>query len=161
MAVNSLIVGGALALFLAFVAHPAAAQDIPDGGLSPQDVVQWLQAAGYQAEIEHNSDGRTEIRSASSGTTFRVYFYDCRGARCASLQFYAGFSMHGNFDLAKENDWNSTKRWTRVYMDKTDDPWIEMDVDLTPGGTYELLNDEFAIWRNMLEQFVKFIDFRS
>ncbi len=33
----------------------------------------------------------------------------------------------------------------RAYVDKVNDPWLEYDVDLTPGGSYELLKDEFGI----------------
>ena len=42
------------------------------------------------------------------------------------------------------NDWNSTKRWAKAYVDDKDDPWLQMDVDLSPGGTEEGLNDQFS-----------------
>ena len=56
------------------------------------------------------------------------------------------------------NDWNRDNRWARAYVDKVNDPWLEYDVDLTPGGTYEMLNDEFAIWRDTLGRFHKIVD---
>ena len=34
----------------------------------------------------------------------------------------------------------------------------EYDVDLTPGGSYELLKDEFGIWQDSLGRFRKFIN---
>jgi hypothetical protein len=56
------------------------------------------------------------------------------------------------------NDWNSNNRWVRAYSDSKNDPWLEMDVDLSPGGTKEGLDDEFAIWRDMLTDFKKYIN---
>ena len=66
---------------------------------------------------------------------------------------------HGTFDVVKANTWNSTERWVRVHSDKRNDPWLEMDVDLYPGGNYVLLKDEFTVWRDMLGHFTKYINF--
>ena len=55
------------------------------------------------------------------------------------------------------NDWNMNKRWVRAYVDKENDPWVEYDVDLAPGGTYEGLKDQFGIWQDALSHFRKFI----
>ena len=52
------------------------------------------------------------------------------------------------------NEWNRDNRWARGYYDSVNDPWVEYDVDLTPGGTYELLDDEFATWRSTLTRFM-------
>jgi Putative bacterial sensory transduction regulator len=51
------------------------------------------------------------------------------------------------------NEWNRDKRWCRGYFDRVSDPWVEEDVDLTPGGTYELLNDSFATFRHCVDDF--------
>jgi hypothetical protein len=74
------------------------------------------------------------------------------------MQFAAGFDTKGAFNPVKMNDWNRDNRWTRAYIDKANDPWLEMDIDLTPGGTFELLNDEFATWRSSFVRFKKFIN---
>ncbi len=174
----------ALVLVLTIAAHPAQAQytpaqnapsvqpqaqaapaattgTFPAGGLTTDDVAAWLRSLGYSAQITTLHDGSHEIRSASSGINFYIHFYDCHGPRCASLQFYAGFNTHGTFDVVKANTWNSTERWTRVHSDKRNDPWLEMDVDLYPGGNFVLLKDEFTIWRDMLGHFTKYINFRT
>jgi len=139
----------------------AQAKDIPEGGLTLAEVSSWLTDNGYQAKIETDDDGTRNIATSAEGAGFHIYLYDCKEDRCGSLQFSSGFSTKGAFDTAKMNEWNRTKRWARAYIDKVNDPWIEADVDLTPGGTYEILNDEFNIWKDTLTGFRKYIGWDS
>jgi hypothetical protein len=151
------LVACAAAIAVAALSTPASAKDLPAGGMTVAEVASWLQDAGYQAQVVTAANGQQTITSASSGTGFHVGFYDCQNQRCGSIQFFAGFNTKGALNPVKMNDWNSSERWARAYVDKVNDPWIEMDVDLTPGGTYELLNDEFATWRSVLARFRSFI----
>lgn len=144
-----------LALVLMLSAGTAAAKDIPAGGFTIDDVVAWLQAGGYRAQIVQGSSGERHVRSGSNGTDFGVYMFDCKDGRCGSIQFSAGFDTQGKFDTSRMNQWNRENRWARGYFDATNDPWIEMDVDLTPGGDYELLDDEFATWNSQLKRFTE------
>jgi hypothetical protein len=148
------IAAGALALALTSTAY---AKDIPAGGVTFQEVAAWLQSAGYQAKIEGTGSDQN-ITSSADGGPFHIYLYDCKAGRCGSLQFAEGFDTKGAFNAAKMNDWNQHNRWGRAYVDKVNDPWIEMDCDITPGGTYELLNDEFATWRSTLRNFRKQVE---
>jgi Putative bacterial sensory transduction regulator len=145
-------------LALAFAAPAAVAQPVPNGGLSAEDVAAWLQNAGYAAKIETERSGRKTIASSAEGLDFHISMYDCHnGPRCASLEFFIGFDTKGAFNATQMNEWNRDNRWVRAYVDKANDPWLEMDVDLSPGGTYEGLTDQFAIWRSELPDFKKFI----
>jgi hypothetical protein len=148
---------GALALTL--MCGAAEARDMPAGGLTIDDVVAWLQSGGYKAEVTSDNNGK-HVESASGGTNFGVYMYDCKDDRCGSIQFAAGWQTHGNFETGRMNEWNRANRWARGYYDSSNDPWLEMDVDLTPGGTYELLNDELATWNTTLAHFVQFYSLR-
>ena len=152
------ILAGVAALALGLFSNAAAARDLPAGGMTLDDIASWLQSAGYKAEIQTTDDGTRNIYSGAEGSNFHIYQYDCKGTRCGSLQFSVGFSTKGAFGAEPMNEWNRHNRWVRAYSDKVDDPWLEFDVDLTPGGTYELLNDEFAIWRDSLRRFRKQID---
>jgi len=154
---KGLAVACAAAIAAIVISTPAPAKDIPGGGMTVQDVANWLLSEGYQAKIVTGNDGQQTISSSSGGINFHVGFYDCKGARCGSIQFFAGFDTKGALNPVKMNDWNHTERWARAYVDKTNDPWIEMDVDITPGGTFELLSDEFATWRSVLDHFKTFI----
>jgi hypothetical protein len=148
-------IGSAAALIFLLVAGAASARDIPSGGLTREEVVTWLQGAGYQAQIVTDSAGKVFVSSAWGGHNFGVYMFDCNADRCGSIQFSAGFATHGKFDTSRMNEWNRDTRWARGYFDSTNDPWVEYDIDLTPSGTYELLNDELATWHTALDRFVK------
>lgn len=146
-----------LASIMMLMATAAPARDIPAGGLTIEDVVRWLQAKGYTVNVVTESDGKQHVSSMLGNVKFGVYMFDCvsEGGLCASLQFSAGFATHGKFDTSQMNAWNRDKRWCRGYFDTENDPWVEYDVDLSPGGTYEMLDDEFATYQKMLDLFVK------
>jgi hypothetical protein len=135
-------------------ATPTSMQPIPAGGFTIEDVVAWLQGMGYSAKVVTSESGKRHIVSSTQGTPFNVFMGDCNGDRCASIEFSAGFSTNGKFDIAQINDWNNNNRWCRSYYDNVKDPWLEMDVDLWPGGSYELLNDQFATWNTILARFI-------
>jgi len=133
---------------------PALMHPIPDGGLTIDDLVAWLQSAGYSAKVVTAENGNRHIVSNTLGTPFNLFVGDCRGERCASIELAAGFSTGGKFDTSQLNDWNSNNRWCRAYYDNVNDPWLGMDIDLSPGGTYESLNDQFASWNGRLAKFI-------
>jgi hypothetical protein len=152
------ILAGAAALAVAFGSTGVSAKDIPAGGVTIEELAAWLQDAGYKAQIQTTSDGKRNIYSASDGTSFHIFLYDCKDVRCGSIEFSYGVDTKGAWNADKMNAWNQANRWGRAYSDKVNDPWLEYDVDLTPGGTYELLDDEFATWRSTLRNFRKTID---
>jgi hypothetical protein len=152
------LLSSAAILALVLAPAPAPAKDLPSGGLTVEEVASWLQSAGYPAKIQTEKDGSQTIQSAADGADFHIDMYDCHHTpRCSSLEFFAGFNTKGAFNAAKMNDWNRNNRWVRAYVDSTNDPWIEMDVDLYPGGTYEGLKDQFGIWRDEFASFRKYI----
>ena len=153
---KSILLAAAAALVL-LAPGAAMAKDIPEGGLTLDEIVDWLKAGGLPAEIKTGDDGAKSITSSLDGATFHVYTYDCKDGRCGSLQFSEGFDTKGAWTAEPINLWNRENRWTRAYADKVNDPWIEEDVDLTPGGTYEILNDQLAIYRSALTKFRTYI----
>ena len=145
-------------LALGLLPSAAAARDLPAKGMTIEEVAAWLQGEGYKAQIQTNKDGTRNIYSSAEGSNFHIFFYDCKQDRCGSMQFSTGISTKGAFPAQRVNDWAAKSRWIRAYADKVNDPWMEYDVDLSPGGSYEMLNDEFAIWRNGLTRFSAFVD---
>jgi hypothetical protein len=148
----------ATALVLGFASLPIAqARDIPSDGITIEEVQSWLQAQGMEAQITNDGAGHTIVSSKLGGTKFGVYMFDCNnGKRCGSIQFAAGWPTNGKIQVTKVNEWNRTKRWGRAYLDDSGGMWLEFDADLTPGGTYELLNDMFATWKKSVEGFKTF-----
>jgi hypothetical protein len=134
--------------------EPAPLRPIPDGGLTMDEVVAWLEGAGYSAKVTiGSSSGRPHIDTTVQDTPVAVMF-EVKDGRCAYLNFVAGFSANGKFDIAQINAWNYDNRWCTAYYDDVNDPWLAMCIALAPGGTYESLNDQFATWNRALGRFI-------
>jgi len=138
-------------------ASPALAQQVT--AKDPQSVARALVASGYRAEMKKDGEGDPMIMSASSGTKFGVFFYNCTNhANCATVQFHAGFDTDPGKapSLEKINAWNRTQRFGRAYLDNEGDPVIEMDIDLDDGGMSQpLFLDNLEFWVSVLAQFEK------
>jgi hypothetical protein len=148
----SLFTTGALAA--ALFAGATNATPIPDGGLTRAEVASWLQTQGYASEAVADNDGTQHLRFTYQDVRVGVYMFDCSGDRCGSLQFSVGWATHGKFDTSQMNRWNRDKRWCRGYFDAENDPWVERDVDLSPGGSYDMLKDElFDVFKNCIINF--------
>jgi hypothetical protein len=148
------VVTGAVAAALLLIPAVAAANDLPTGGLTLDETSSWLQGQGYSPERITGNDGSVHLRIMIDGLKFGVYLFDCKAdAHCGSLQFSVGWNTHGKFNISQMNTWNRDKRWCRGYYDSENDPWVEHDVDLSPGGTYELLRDEFGIFHQCVTDF--------
>jgi len=132
----------------------APLRPIPDGGLTMEEVVAWLEGAGYSAKVTIGTNsGRPHIDTNVQDTPVTVMF-DPKGGRCDYLNFVAGFSANGKFDIAQINAWNYDNRWCTPYYDDVNDPWLGMCIALSPGGTYESLNDQFNTWNRTLGRFI-------
>lgn len=138
-------------------ASPALAQQVT--AKDPQSVSRALLAAGYQAEVKTDVEGDPMIVSASSGTKFGVFFYNCTNhLNCATVQFHAAFDMPPGKapSLERINSWNRSQRFGRAYLDKEGDPAIEMDLDLDDGGMSQaLFVDNLEFWVSVLARFEK------
>jgi len=128
---------------------------IPDGGLTTEEIAAWLEGEGYAVKFVTGESGNRHIETSSQGTPINIFLGDCKGERCAALEFGAGFSTHGKFDISQINGWNYDNRWCRAYYDGDKDPWLKMNIDLWPGGTYEALSDRFEIWNRTLGRFIE------
>lgn len=148
------------AALLAF-AVPANAQMVR--AQDPQSLVRALQGAGYAANLGTDRVGDPMITSGVSGTTFQIFFYNCTDNRnCATVQFHSGYDVRVPVDLPKLNEWNRTKRFARAFLDKENDPILEMDVDLDDGGlSPALFIDNIEFWASVLGDFERYIGYRS
>ena len=142
-------------------APPAAAQPSPtpirpisEGGLTIEEVSAWLESEGYAVKFVTGESGRRHIETNTQGFPLNIFLGDCKGERCTSLELAAGFSTGGKFDVSQINGWNYDNRWCRAYYDDDKDPWLKMNVDLWPGGTYEALNARFEKWNSTLGRFI-------
>ena len=151
----------AAALMAAFASNQAAqAREIPATGLTFAEVVDWLKEKGQEATISTDGAGNKMISTVVGGVKSGVYLFDCKGERCGSIQFAIGWSDKGAITSTRLNEWNRAKRWGRAYFDTGKGIWVEMDVDMTPGGTYELLDDDLDTWTNTVRDFKAFFNLK-
>ncbi len=155
------LAAAAAAFGLAFAAAGGAAAQsgpIPNGGVTIEDLVRFLQNKGFKAEVKRATNGDRYISSASSGINFEIVPYDCNtGSRCASVQFSSSFDLNQGLSAARINEWNTTKRYVKAHIDDEGDPYARYDANTSPGGSWEAFADDFSVWTNILGEFTKFI----
>lgn len=140
-------------------AHGAAAKPVPEGGVTVEEFRQWLEGNGYKAQIEVEKDGAKHVNSASDGLKFSVYFYDCKKDRCASIEYYVGFDKSDDTpSLEKINTWNREKRFLKAYLNDKGDAGFEYDDSVSPGGTWESIEDSFNVFLSFLPEVKKFVN---
>ncbi|HEX9947359.1 MAG TPA: YbjN domain-containing protein [Allosphingosinicella sp.] len=129
----------------------------------PETLVRALQKEGYVAKLGTDKGGDPMITSGISGTTFLIFFYNCTEHKaCATIQFHSGYDLKKPIGLDKINEWNSTKRFGRAFIDKENDPNLEMDIDLDDGGISQaLFIDNLEYWAIVIADFEKFIGYRT
>ena len=151
----------ALAAGLLVTAAPAVAENV-----RPQDpgsVVRALIGGGYEATLGKDGVGDPMITSKVAGTTYQIFFYNCTNhLNCATVQFHSGYHLQKPVTLDQINQWNSSQRFGRAYLDKVSDPILEMDVDLDDGGVAPLLFiDNIEFWASVVPKFEQLIGYRS
>ena len=155
MKLKSMLSGAGLALALSFSAQ---AQGVVTGA----DTEEILNIArGYgSATLATQSNGDPQINGKINGLTYQVFFRNCtNNANCEDLNFYLGF-LDLKPTLEVINDWNSTKRFSRAYLDPDKDACVEMDLDLVKGVSAEYLDSQFGVWNLILTQFAEHIGYK-
>jgi hypothetical protein len=155
------VIGWTIAIAAAAAAIPAQAQMVR--GQDPGTLAAALQKAGYAAKIGTDKVGDPMITSGASGTAFQIFFYNCKAGRdCATVTFHSGYDLKSSIGLERINEWNRGKRFGRAYLDKVDDPILEMDVDLDDGGmSSALFIDNVEFWTSVLGEFERHIGYRK
>jgi len=111
-----------LAALLSAVAVPALADDRIVDVSNVRSVAALLQEAGYRAVIKSNDDKKFYIESAANGGNFSVNFYGCKeDANCDSFEFHAWYKKQPQYTAALANDWNESKRFLKLSIDKDGD----------------------------------------
>ena len=121
----------------------------------PNSLVSALQDAGYSAKLGTDKVGDPLITSSVGGTTFQIFFYNCKEhTNCATVQFHSGYDLKEAPSLELINEWNRTNRFGRAFLDKENDPILEMDIDLDDGGlSPDLFIDNLEFWAVVLGNF--------
>ena len=137
-------------------AAPALAGPVAAQGVTREEIVALMSADGLPARIDKDSKGNVIVKSQFAGINFDVYFYDCEADRCRSIQFAAGWS-NSHASAARINEWNTTKRYLRVYSKPGRVLWAEQDA-VVSRGTTENIDDALTWWERMITQFKTFMN---
>ena len=151
----------AMAAFAGAWALPVEAQMVR--AQDPSTLVRALQKEGFAAKLGTDKVGDPMITSGVSGTTFQIYFYNCTEHKnCATVQFNSGYDLKDRVSLERINEWNRSQRFGRAFLDKENDPILQMDVDLDDGGmSSALFIDNVEFWASVLGGFEKHIGYRK
>ena len=117
-------------------------------------------AKGYgSSSLEKDNTGDPKIRGRMEGIGYSIYFYGCKNnENCDSIQFSAGwdFPKENKLPLTAINEWNRTKRFGKAYLDREDNPRIEMSVPLAEVPV-DHLEKYFSWWGIALKGFKEHI----
>jgi hypothetical protein len=155
-----------IAIALAVLAAAAASVPAQAQNVRPQDpssLVRALQNSGRAAKLGTDAVGDPMITTAFNGTSYQIFFYNCTDHKaCATVQFHSGYHLDKQVSLETINEWNRSQRFGRGYLDKENDPILEMDVDLDDGGVAPLLFiDNMEFWESILPKFETAIGYRK
>ena len=143
----------ALAAAATLVATPAAAEMVR--ARDPGSVVRALQANGYKAVLGVDAVGDPMVTSRIGNSDFQIFFYNCTNhVECATVTFHVGYDLSRTVSLESINEWNRGQRFGRAYLDRENDPILEMDLDLDDGGVSEaLFIDNIQFWAAVFSRF--------
>lgn len=149
----------ALAALWAACAMPAIAAD--GMGVTGAEVVGILQAQGYRAKLEKDSEGDPLVRTGMSGVNVDLFFYDCADDRCGSLQFRVGLDLEQGSTPATINGFNSGYRYASAYLDEERDPFLQMDFEVLHASHAEHIASHVDLWQEVLDAFLRVTGFRG
>jgi hypothetical protein len=91
-----------------------------------------MKAKGY--DVQHHED--KEVVSWTLGADIALMTTD----KPNSLNFYT-YTKGGKATLEDANGWNKEYKYSKMYLDKDNDPTLELDLDLTGGVTEDRIID--------------------
>jgi Putative bacterial sensory transduction regulator len=149
----------ALVLALATVSHLALAAEpgqTPSSAPSPSSppasgaadritagiIVRELKTMGYSPSIDTDDSGDPRVNMSIDGYDWSIYFYDCADGprddrRCASYQFYSGYTLQKPVSLDTINKWNTNERYAKAYtyVQRNGSHSARIEIDVRSAGT--------------------------
>lgn len=110
-----------------------------------------LSGAGFLSELVHEEEGLAVLRVSVRHLVFiTVLQGEVSKGHFGSVQCLIGF--HDEFSIAQANEWNQSRRFTRVYIMEDGGPMLEMDF-LTVGITAQTVQAYLGLWLMSLHEF--------
>lgn len=147
------VIAAAAAAFAVSMAGAAAAQAVPPGGLTAQEVAAWLQGQGLEVRLQEGD--QPSVATGANGVGWDVLGFDCEAGRCSSWQFSAGFLVDA---IAPDaiSTWNREWRFIKAFSFEHEGgvaAVAQYDVLLVPGTTYEGLTEHMILFATFAPRF--------
>ena len=137
-------------------AAPAGAETLTAQGVTREKMVAIMIRHGLPARIDKDSSGNVIVKSRVADVNFDVYFFDCTAGGCREIQFAAGWT-NSTASQAKINEWNTNKRYLRVYSKPGKVIWAEQDA-IVGRGTTENIDEYLTTWATVIAIFKTFMN---
>jgi hypothetical protein len=154
-------------LVLVAAPHAAAPQPAPLAkafpesitSITPEAMATIIRDAGYKADVYEfgNPTKHKAVATAMEGFKVRVYFYSCNDKNeCGSINFETTFTKNPKFTAAWVNKWNAEKRYTKLYIDPSDESLcFDFDIYVYGGVTSETIKDAVTLYDSALGDLAK------
>lgn len=128
-------------------------------GVSPESLQAILAGLGLESAVETDEDGQILVVDGGAmipGDDVVVWFYDCDGAECGSVQIWTYFEAARPVDLRLINRWNSEQRWSIASVEDERYSILALDINIT-GATAENIADLLQTFGEQAAQFRDFV----
>jgi hypothetical protein len=128
--------------------------------ISPQGMQSLLQSLGINSTVEYDDEGPVLVvdnGSSIPGTGVGVWFFDCRGDECGSLQIWTYFESQRPVDLRVINRWNSEQRWSIASVEDERFSVLTLDVNVDGGVTTDNLADMVHVFTEQARMFQQYV----
>jgi Putative bacterial sensory transduction regulator len=118
-----------------------------------------LQEAGYRVESFIDPTGVSQLRSATNGLPFVVRFGNRLAgeeAGHADASFTTLLQVQGSLPPALLNQWNSLKRFGRLYSGENL-LVLEMDFTVLGGVSRDYLRTQVKIWDSVVQELIRYL----
>ena len=152
-----LILLSAGALATASAAAVAAEENADDeASVTTEKVVKkatahFVEALLDKLELDYKPSGKTGYLIKLDGVKMLVLIESGGG-----IMLYCGF-QGVKVDTRKINEWNKKHRFSRAYIDDSNDPVLESDLDFDGGVTLESLKIFITVFKSSALEYKKFL----
>lgn len=138
------------AAMTAAAAAPTMAADIT--AQDPKTVLDALNQLGYQASLTTAANGVTSIEMKIEGSPTYVDFWNCDddNTNCRTFMLVYGIDLTDGSTAEKANEWNADTIHGFVYLDKNNDPWLNLTVRTDDGISETVFESIMKIWRTRI-----------
>jgi hypothetical protein len=128
----------------------------------PQTVLDELSAYGYPGKLGKLDNGRPTISLRIAGFDTYIDFYDCTDdmTDCDTLLFSATADLKNGTTPDKANQWNSDKITGRVWLDKDNDPTIDLSLSTFGGVSTDVFDQTLKLWADDIDEFKTYFGIR-